>query len=322
MPPEEALNPQQVEEESQRLSIARIGLTQSSQLSLNSVKGYGYDWRMFCAWAEARQQCPLPATTEAVSFYLIWLLTSGKKVSTATRRASAIAHEHRKNGLESPVTDEVRALLRGARRVRGEQPKEMCPLSVSHLRAITELLARDDTPRSIRNKAILVIGFASALRRASLVDLVLADVEPVEQGIVLHVRREKQDQLGAGRLIGLPHGVHPNTCPVRCLADWLEYRGMDHGPLFTHVRRGSEGLKLRPEAIERMIKSCVKRIGLNPALYGGHSLRSGFITEAGEAGCSELVIAAQSGHRSMNVLRKYFRRSQLFKANACSTLGL
>jgi integrase len=315
--------PFNIEAETTRLRLESSKFTGSkAKLSLNSQLGYGYDWRMFLVFCRRMEREPLPASVETVSFYVAYLLAEGKKVTTATRRVSAIAHMHRDQGMESPVTGHIRAMLRAAQRMKAEQPRQTHALTVAQLRAIATVLTEDGGRRAIRNRAVLVLGFSSALRRANLTDLRLSDVEFSDRGLVLHVRREKQDKTSRGRLIGVPPGNDPVTCPVRCLQAWLELRGQAQGYLFTHVERGAEERGLRPEAIERMVKACVRKIGVAPQGYSGHSLRAGFITAAGEAEIGELLIAAQSGHRSMNVLRRYFRRRDLFKANAASKVGL
>lgn len=293
-------------------------------LARNTEIGYGYDWRAFQRWCAGMQRVALPASPETVSLYLTDQLQKGKKVSTAMRRASAIGHQHRAEGMTSPFTSEVRQLLEGARRLRNEPLRQMRPISLEHLRAIAEKLLGLKTTIAIRNRAVLIVGFASALRRSNLAALTLDDVEIEDRGIIVHVRREKQDQEGKGRLIGLPRGKHVATCPVRALRAWLSYRGWAPGPLFTRLDWGheGEGLPMRGETIARTVKACVRLIGLDAGMYGGHSLRAGFVTAAGEAGVGELLIADQTGHRSMSVLRRYFRRSDLFRTNACSSIGL
>lgn len=292
-------------------------------LAQNTLRGYAHDWAVFCAWCAEQERAPLPASADTVSLYLTALLMRGRKVKTGTRRAAGIAHMHRANGFASPVDANARALLRATQRLRCEQPRQKLALSLADLRSICQLLAADGTVSALRNQALLLVGFASALRRASLSDLVMEDVEFGDRGLVLLVRREKQDQAGRGRWIGIPFGRSLETCPVRALRAWLDRRGSHPGPLFTRLDLPDlPGLRLAPKAICRIVQECVGRIGLSPALYGAHSLRAGFITEAIEAGASEMLVAAQTGHRSMEVLRTYFRRRDLFKANACSMIGL
>lgn len=309
------------ESEVTRLHAARSKLTHAL-LSQNTISGYRYDWAMFNKWCSSMQRRALPATTETVSLYLTWLLEQGKKITTARRRNCAIAHEHRARGLLNPITTDIQELLSGAQRLRQEKPRQMKPLSLEQLRRISNALLEEGTAAALRNRALMVFGFATALRRSSLAELQIGDVEFGDHGLVVSVRREKQDQEGRGRLIGVPPGKHPLTCPVRTLQGWLKVRGALPGPLFWRLNPGDLGKPLNGDAVCRIVKKCVARIGLDPSNYGGHSLRAGFITEAGEAGVGEFVIASQTGHRSMDVLRRYFRRQSLWKANACSALEM
>jgi len=289
----------------------------------NTIYGYGHDWTMFRRWAESRERPYLPATTETVCLYLTDLLMRGRKVSTASRRTSAIAHHHRAGGHTSPVDTNVRELLTGAKRIRMERPRQVCALSVGDLRKICSHLTKQGTPIAIRNRALLVIGFLSALRRSNLVTLALEDVEFCPEGLILMVRREKQDQVGRGRHIGLPKGKRKETCPVRCLEAWLDIRGVESGPLFSRFDKGHEGEPMkRGDAVSQVVKSAVELLGLDPGEYGGHSLRAGFITAAAEAGVGELTIANHTGHRCLGVLRRYIRRANVFRGNAAAMIGL
>lgn len=302
------------------LLAAEQAKLQRALLSRNTQTGYAYDWSLFTAWCSEMKREALPATIETVSLYLTGQLTDGKKVSTAVRRTSAINHMHRSNGFEAPITGEIRQLLKGAQRLRGEEPREMKALSLRELRAISTILKKRGTAIACRNRAILVLGFASALRRESLASLDLTDVEYCDQGLLLKIRKEKNDQEGRGRYIGLPFGKRNSTCPVRSLMAWMKHRGPAPGALFTRVP--CDGRPIRGEAIGRMVKACVRLIGLDPSAYAGHSLRRGFISAAGEAGVPLLVISAHSGHRSLNMLKRYFRRTDLWKGNPSGLLDL
>jgi len=314
--------PTGIQAQLKRLQEKRGKLEAGLLLAPNTVAGYAEDWKMFSAWCDQVGRTSLPATAETLSLYLTEILCEGRKVTTAVRRVSGVQHMHRSSCHPSPVTGDIWALLSGARRLLRERPRQKDPLTVDQLRTISRMLARDGTALAIRNRAIIVVGLASALRRASLVELLVSDVEFTEEGAVIHVRYEKQDQEGRGRFIGLPLGQHPDTCPVACLKDWLAHRGLADGALFRPSQGKNRSGHLEPEQIGRIVKRCVARIGLDPAKYGGHSLRSGFVTAAGEAGAGELLIAAQTGHRSMEILRQYFRRRNLFRANAYAMIGL
>lgn len=305
-----------LETEQERLKAALLApLTQT---------GYGFDWRMFLRFCHRANLDPLPASPTTIGLYATHELSEGRKVSTVRRRLSAVSHFHRAAALPSPVTREVLELLRGARRIRGEKLEQVEPLLLPEIRAISAALALRNTPRALRDRAIVVVGFCSALRSANLASLMLEDVEFTEDGVILTIHREKQDQEGKGRLIGMPRGKHPDTCPVLCLRAWLDRRGAAAGPLFTRLTpsQGGPGRALNAEQFCRTVQKCVGLIGLDPRLYGAHSLRSGFVTEAGNRGVGELLIASQTGHRTMSTLRMYFRRRDVFRTNACTMLDL
>jgi site-specific recombinase XerD len=289
----------------------------------NTQRGYGYDWAAFARFCEGMGLQSMPAAAESVSLYILDALNRGHKVSTVTRRVAAVVYVHKAREEPSPVTEEVRSIMAGARRLRNEQRRQVRPLSVEHVRAIAELLIAEDTPLAMRNRAIVVVGLASALRSANLATLTLADAEFTERGVVLRIGRSKTDQEGKGRLVGLPAGEHPATCPVGALRDWIARRGTFAGPLFTRFDRQSQSNRaLQPERIGQIVQQCVARIGLDAKQYGSHSLRAGFVTAAGEGGAGELLIAAQTGHRDLGVLRSYFRRTDVFRVNAAGMIGL
>ncbi len=288
-----------------------------------TVAGYNYDWTLYEKWCEGMGLVSLPSTPDTLSLYLTWVLTQGLKVTTANRRCSAVVFKHVKLGLRSPLTPDVRAVMSGAQRLTLEKPRQMRPLTVEHIRTLSQLLADEGDERAMRDRALLLIGFTSALRRSNLAALLVEDIEEVDRGLILSVEKEKNDQKGEGRLIGLPRGKRPNTCPVRVLNDWLGLRGRQHGPLFPRLNPKWRGLPMDGQCVHRIVQKRCKQIGLEPDdRWGCHSMRSGLITAAGEAGVSELVIAAQSGHRSTIMVRRYFRRSDLWKANACYALDL
>ena len=310
MSPEEYLR--SLAEESKRLIQGNV--------ARNTVVGYRYDWAMFETWCARYGRAPFPAEPETVLLYLTDLIHTGKKVSTANRRKCAIAYTHRSRGASSPVTEEVKRMLSGARRLLAQRKRQMTPLTVEQLGAISCELAKSSRLTASRDRALLVLGFASALRRSSLVALRVEDVEFRKEGLVVHVDREKQDRKGEGRLVGVMRGKHAATCPVRTLQAWLARRGSAPGPLFPRQRRGAGPLD--GDSVTRIVKNCVRLIGLDPKDWGSHSTRAGLITEAGLAGLGDLQIAEQSGHRSMEVLRGYFRPQALFRGNISGCVGL
>ena len=290
----------------------------ASSVAPRTQINYASDWKAFAEWCHRQKLNSLPAANETLSLYVADMIAKGRKITSARRSLFGIVYGHMSRGLAPPSKADAALVLAGAQRVRCEQRDQKLALTLSELAAIAA--ACTNGAAGARDRAICVLGFASALRRSNLAMLDLADVEFAAQGLILLIRREKQDRQSRGRNIGLPRGEKPLTCPVRALEDWLQYRGQAAGPLFTAVRRPYP--RLNPQWIGELVKRRVSAIGLDPKLYGAHSLRSGFVTAAAEKGIHELVIAAQTGHHSMDVLRRYFRKRDLWRANAAGMIGL
>jgi integrase len=157
-----------------------------------------------------------------------------------------------------------------------------------------------------------------------LVGLVVEDCAFGKDGLTVTLRRSKTDQAGAGRKIGIPYGSNPETCPVRVIQSWLEQAGISTGPLFRAINRHGQvqAGKLSGIDVARVVKKLAERAGLNAPKYAGHSLRSGHATSAAVAGASERSIMNQTGHRSVQMVRRYIRDGSLFRDNSAGKLGL
>jgi len=172
---------------------------------------------------------------------------------------------------------------------------------------------------------VLLVGFAGAFRRAELVALDVADLEFSSAGLVINVRRAKNDQEAVGRRIGVPYGSSENTCPVRSLQAWLETARIVEGAVFRSLDKFQrvQPRRLSDKAVARIVKRRAKAVGLDPERYAGHSLRAGLATSAAAGGASERAIMAQTGHRSTDMVRRYIREANLFAAdNAAGLAGL
>jgi integrase len=175
-----------------------------------------------------------------------------------------------------------------------------------------------------RDRAFLLLGFAGAFRRSELVSLDVADVETNREGIVVTLKRSKTDQEGQGRRVGIPYGSNAVTCPVRALNEWLEASAITAGALFRSVNRHGQlrSERLSDKAVALVVKRSAEAAGLDASQYAGHSLRSGLATSAAQAGVSERAIMAQTGHKSLNMVRRYIREGSLFRENAAAKIGL
>jgi integrase len=200
-------------------------------------KAYRTDWAEFTAWAHHKGLATLPAEPLTVICYIVEL-AGAAKTSTIARRLVSIGEYHRAARCPSPADDvELQAVWAGIRHEHGTAPDVAEPISVVLLRAMIARLP--PTARGKRDQALLLVGFAAALRRSELVALDRADIAERREGLVVNVRRSKTDQEGAGRRVGVPYGSTPATCPVRALEAWCQAARIEEGPLFvTFDRRG------------------------------------------------------------------------------------
>lgn len=289
-----------------------------------TMKAYGFDLKDFAAWCEEQGTGFLPATPRAVADYLTHLATvKGYKAATLQRRISAISQLHQAHEYESPTQSHVVcSVMAGIRRKHGTAQKGKAALRTDDLRRMVEALP--DSLLGIRDRALLVVGFAKAFRRSELVGLDVEDVEFSKEGLIVTLRRSKTDQEGQGARFGIPYGSNPLTCPVRALQEWLWRSGIESGPLFRPINRHGhiQPKRLSDKAVARIVKRSAKAVGLDPADYAGHSLRAGFATEAASRGVSERAIMRQTGHKSLTTVRRYIREGSMFQDNAAAQVGL
>jgi integrase len=249
-------------------------------------------------------------------------LAATRKPSTIGRRISAISQAHQLAGHESPTRSAVvRMTLQGIRREKGVATTVKLPITVPDLRRMID--ATPDSLKGMRDRALLLVGFAGAFRRSELVALNVEDIEEVEEGIVVTLRRSKTDPEGAGRRVAIPHGRHADTCPTLGLRQWLEAAGITAGPLFVSIdRHGHLDGRLSDKGVALVVKHYAAAIGRDADDFSGHSLRAGFATEAARSGASELAIMRQTGHRSLPMVRRYIREGSMWQSHPASKLGL
>jgi integrase len=277
-------------------------------------RAYKADLEHFRAWGG-----DVPTTDVQLAAYLAEHATT-LKVATLTRRLAAISIAHKAQRLPNPVSSHlVRATMRGVRREHGTAQRQAAPLLREDLFVV--LAAMGDRLKDLRDRALLLVGFAGGLRRSELVAVNLSDFERVREGIILTIRRSKTDQDGVGRRIGIPFGrtIH---CPVRALEDWLNAARIENGPVFRPVdRHGRVSVgRLSGEAVSLTVRDRMADAGFDPTEYSGHSLRAGLATSATRAGVSTFKIRQQTGHASDVMLSRYVRDGELFLGNAAGIL--
>jgi site-specific recombinase XerD len=290
--------------------------------SHNTRRAYRSDWEDFRSWCEAQQRIALPADPGTVALYLT-SLAELKKVSTIERRLVTIREAHRAAGFESPTAHSaVRAVWQGIRRSHGSSTEGKEPILLDDLRVMITRLP--GTLAGIRDRSLLLLGFAGALRRSEITALELRDVRFVREGMVLRIRKAKTDQEGEGRTLGIPYGTVQMTCPVQALRTWIDAAKITSGPLFRSVSQHGKiaDRALSDRSVALIVKRSLEAVGRDPSAYAGHSLRAGFATEAARTGVEERLIQDQTGHKSLPMLRRYIRDGTLFTRNAAGKIGL
>ena len=290
----------------------------------STLRAYAADLRHFAAWGESRRILVVPSTPETVALYLASLAQTHRP-STITRRLTAITKAHQAKGQPTPATVQELAVgetLKGIRRTLGTAQKRKLPLLTADLLQVLAHLPPGLA--GIRDRALLLTGYAGAFRRSELAALDLEDVSWVEEGAVLTLQRSETDQEGQGRAVALPRGAHQGTCPVRALRGWIEAATINGGPLFRPVHRHGRLRKgrLHPDAVGELVKRALGRAGFEVKEFGGHSLRAGFATQAAKNGATAFDIMRQTGHRSVQTVSRYVREAQIFRDAPAGKLGL
>jgi site-specific recombinase XerD len=267
------------------------------------------------AWCAGRGVSELPATPETVAAFLASEVERGIRSSTIGRRVAALRYAHKLAGLPLPTDDErVRATVRGIRRTTGTAAAKKAPVTAERLLAM--VVVPGCTLATLRDRALLLLGFAGAFRRSELVALDVADFEETSEGLKITIRHSKTDQEVVGATIAVVLGSV--ACPAKALKAWLAAAGILEGPIFRPINKAG---KVRPQrmtdqSVALIVKSHAARVRLDPAQFSGHSLRAGFLTSAAKRGASIFKMMDVSRHRSVDTLRGYVRDAELFRDHA------
>jgi len=293
--------------------------------SESTRRAYRAGWTDFRAWCRAAGWIPLPAAAETVAAYLASLAATHSR-STLQQRLAAIGQAHRLAGLEwSPSHPAIRNTLRGIARRHGSAKRRAAALTTAEIRKLVATCAHDLTGE--RDRALLLLGFAGALRRSELVGIDREHITLKADGLRLLLPRSKGDQTGEGAEIDIPKGKHPETCPLRALETWLRLSECEYGPVFRKVDLWGnvETRRLHPDAVRQILLRRAKLAGLTvPAgeRLSPHGLRAGFVTEAYMAGARDEQIMEHTRHKDLKVMRGYIRRAKLVSESPAKLLGL
>ena len=288
----------------------------------NTKRAYQVAWADFARWCQDNGQDALPASPVTVGLYLTQAADS-LKVSTLRLRLAAISQAHKTAGYRLETSaPEVRKVMSGIARTKGVAVSKKDAITDAILRDAVRAYATGSNLKAKRDRAILTVGFFAALRRSELAAINVEDVSFTDEGAIITLHRRKTDQEGQGTDIGLT--IKPDTiiCPVDALRSWIDAAAITEGALFRSISKSDRLLepRLGDKDVDRIIKSATQSAGYNSDSFGGHSLRSGFITTCARKGVPERIIANQSGHKSINVLRGYVRKAGVFQENAAAMI--
>tara|TARA_B100001057_G_C22803248_1_gene932366 strand:- start:322 stop:1278 length:957 start_codon:yes stop_codon:yes gene_type:complete len=296
-----------------------------SSKSTNTVRAYKSDFNDFGLFCLKNGFKSMPTDPKIVSLYLTYLSSKDVKISTIKRRIVSIGVLHKMKGhyldTKHPILVEN---FMGIKRIKGVSQKGKKPLLINDLKQIVDVINKQKEPdlKKLRNKALLLIGFAGGFRRNELISLDLEDIEFVFEGLKINIRKSKTDQFGEGFIKGIPHFENYLYCPVKNLKNWLNVSKIKKGPVFVRFSKGSSltDARLTDQSVALIIKEYLDKAGIDSKNYSGHSLRSGFATSAAEAGAEERSIMAMTGHKSTEMVRRYIKEANIFKNNALSKI--
>jgi site-specific recombinase XerD len=289
-------------------------------------KAYQSDFRTYESWCTGHGLTSLPSTPETIALYIASCVIARLAPATIARRLASISKAHQAAGFEeSPASTKhfvVGEVLKGARRTLGVAQKCKDPLLLNDIRRLV-----DSCPKNLlglRDRALILIGFAGAFRRSELCAMALSDLSFSDSGLVINVPRSKADQEQAGDKVAIPFGEHDETCPIKALRGWLAAANVAQGAVFRGVDRHNHvaARGLHRDSIAAIFKVAAARAGIDATNIAGHSVRAGMATQAALNGSSERAIAKTTRHRSRRVLRRYIRPGELFRENASASLGL
>ena len=302
-------------------------LNLKSSKAKNTVRAYQSDFRDFGLFCAQNGFKSLPSEPKIVSLYLTHLSTKDVKMSTLKRRLVSIGVIHKLKGhyLDTKHPSIIENIM-GIKRRKGSLQKGKKPLLINSLKQIINVIdnKKNEEIKKHRDRTIILIGFSGGFRRNEIVSLDYEDLDFVEQGLKISLKRSKTDQFGEGSLKGLPYFDNSQYCPVVSMRNWIDISKINSGPLFRRFAKGSKlsNKRLSDQTVALIIKHYLKISGIESKNYSGHSLRSGFATSAAESGAEERSIMAMTGHKSTEMVRRYIKEANLFKNNALNKLKI
>ena len=276
----------------------------------NTLRAYQSDFKDFSAFCAKNGLSSIPTQPKIISIYITHLSKSSK-FSTLKRRIASISVIHKLKGhyldTKHPIIMEN---LHGIKRTLGSRQKAKKPILINDLKLIIKAIDEE----KIRDKALILIGFAGGFRRSELVNIDYEDIEFVTEGVKILVKRSKTDQSGEGTVKAIPYFDNKEFCPVLTLKNYIDQK--------ISIKSEGKVFEISDKSVALIIKKYAKKAGLDSSKYAGHSLRSGFATTAAEFGAEERNIMAMTGHKTTQMVRRYIHEANLFKNNALNKIKI
>ena len=302
-------------------------LNLKSSKANNTIRAYKSDFKDFSLFCVQNGFKPLPSEPKIISLYLTHLSTKDVKMSTLKRRLVSIGVIHKLKGhyLDTKHPAIIENIM-GIKRRKGIVQKGKKPILISSLKLIINAIDQQtkDKIKKLRDKSIILTGFSGGFRRNEIVSLDYDDLDFVPEGLKITIRKSKTDQFGEGSVKALPYFDNLQYCPVVTLKNWITESKIKSGPIFRRFSKGSKlsGNRLTDQTVALLIKKYLNLAGIDSKNYSGHSLRSGFATSAAESGAEERSIMAMTGHKSVEMVRRYINEANLFKHNALNKIKI
>lgn len=301
---------------------------EAASIAENTIAAYTRDWNAWVAWCATRGTSPRPADTTMLGVYLTQKARAGVPPTSLARYLAGIGHFHEEAGYDRPAhIPGLRRIMRGIRRKArdaGIRPVKARALDTDAIKALVSDLPAGRA--GVRDRAVILVGYALGLRVSELVALEARDVSPgYGDGLDVYLASGKTDQEGKGRTLALARGTRVDTCPVTALQHWVAAAGITEGPIFRRVYKGTaQTVGVRPldvKSVRLILQRAADRAGVSLERLSPHSLRGGHITTAYRKGTSEPKMAETTGHRSILVMRGY-NDSERWENPSSANLGL
>ena len=276
----------------------------------NTIRAYKSDFSDFVQFCTKHGMASMPTDPKIVSLYLTHL-SKNSKFSTLKRRLASInvMHKYKGHYLDTKHPIIVENLL-GIKRQIGIYQKAKKPLLFNDLKLIINVINKSSASefKKLRDKSVILVGFSGGFRRSELVAITREDIEFVKEGVKIFVKKSKSDQSGEGMIKAIPSFKYAEYCPVDHLRNWM------------FENKNNLIFPFSDKNVALIIKKYALEAGLDYMKYAGHSLRSGFATTTAELGASERNIMAMTGHKSVDMVRRYIKEADLFKNNELKKL--